>query len=918
MTGANDAVTQHRTDALVDTGSGSRRTGRTTINRAECWLQLSFAMLSCLGGLVLASGPGTEMIPVIAIFFAVFGFVFVDRLKFFSLPPIGAYIAMGAAAVYCVSDFWELHTNGSQQMVAVAMLLVLVQAILMLQRKTPRIFEQLGVFCLLQLVVGAVFNDAITFGLLLIPIGFFGAWALSLMSSVAASEGIETRVIETSAIGDRSSKRPSRPPVAAGQPTINGDDSWTDRLRRHWMFRPIGEASPTLLPIASWSRESIFSLAAATGRLQRFAIIALTPGVLVVTVIFFYALPRTTDAARLSSRGSALVGFDDQVRLEQFGQMLESSLTALRIKLTNRKTGEPYSAPGGMYLRGRVLEQYEADFGRTNPSAVWTAIASGPISGNQELPMEYIPSRVRDRSLFETVDVEITCNAMRQRSLFAIAPYHRAGSSTGVVHAVDRWTLSRKDDGMMSYPSIEYQFGTNAFRGGVQSSLLTRVSARGRMISGTLQNGRSADGYIVTEYLRDGSIPEWNDRSATSRSRRYRNNSYLGQLTRFDASSMPTINQLARDIVASIPPERRTVVTIAQAMERHLAIAGGYEYTLNLNAESQEGVDPIEQFVARDRRGHCQYFASALAMMLRSVNIPCRLVVGYHTEEFNDLGEYFVARQSHAHAWVEALVDSDQLDPGQQVYGQTPSNQYWLRLDPTPGEARNANAAAGGVDQVMNLAENLWEKYVVGMDSKRQDRVRVGSPDTSPVSAMANWIQQRISEIRSGNLRGGALAGPELFSWRGAIWGVLLAIALLGLVRLPLTRWFRWQFSRKRILAPDKPGISFYADTLAELSRVGLVRQQQQTPTEFANETAALCQQHQVDKVAACVQILTREFCRQRYGVIGNATACTDDHRDDDPEAVASQVIGQTLKQLQRRMDDMVANGISFRSSVES
>ena len=120
-----------------------------------------------MGGLVLASGPGTEYIPIIAVFFAVFGFVFVDWLRAFALPPIAAYVAMGLAAIYCVKDFWNLRTTGSEQMIAVALLLVLVQAILMLQRKTPRIFEQLGVFCLLQLVVGAVFNDVINYGCLL-------------------------------------------------------------------------------------------------------------------------------------------------------------------------------------------------------------------------------------------------------------------------------------------------------------------------------------------------------------------------------------------------------------------------------------------------------------------------------------------------------------------------------------------------------------------------------------------------------------------------------------------------------------------------------------------------------------------------------------------------------------------------------
>ena len=159
--------------------------------RIAARLKLYFAVLSCLGGLVLAGGDDTQSIPAIAVFFAVFGYVFVDWLELFALPPIAAYAAMAVAAVYCVSGFSDMDSPGNQQMTAVAQLLVSVQAILMMQRKSRRILEQLGVFCLLQLIVAAVFNDAISYGLLLIPISVIGAWALSLLSAVSAWDGLQ-------------------------------------------------------------------------------------------------------------------------------------------------------------------------------------------------------------------------------------------------------------------------------------------------------------------------------------------------------------------------------------------------------------------------------------------------------------------------------------------------------------------------------------------------------------------------------------------------------------------------------------------------------------------------------------------------------------------------------------------------------
>lgn len=133
--------------------------------RSRLLLDLLFAMLTAGGGIVLGSGQmgesqGTETIAAIAVFAALIGFVFVDWLKWFELPPLGAYLTMAIAAGYCVREFWLQSDSGRPQMVSVAMLLVLVQGTLMLQRKSRRILEQLAVFCLLELVVAAIFNDA--------------------------------------------------------------------------------------------------------------------------------------------------------------------------------------------------------------------------------------------------------------------------------------------------------------------------------------------------------------------------------------------------------------------------------------------------------------------------------------------------------------------------------------------------------------------------------------------------------------------------------------------------------------------------------------------------------------------------------------------------------------------------------------
>ena len=458
--------------------------------RSQDRLKFYFAILSALGGLVLATGQDAEMIPVIAVFFAAFGFVFVDSLKLFAVPPAVAYILMGMAAVYCVSDFWKLDTPGNRQMLSVAQLLVFVQAILMLQKKTLRIFEQLGVFCLLELVVAAVFNDALNYGLILLPIGLIAVWALTLLASVTAMEGLEARLT----VSDPG----ARPAANFGKHRKPGP---------RWIRPTRDRARPS--PVIRFAAvDSIDSLASAAAGMARFVLLTLAPAIVLVGAVFFYVLPRTTDAARMEERGNALVGFNDQMRLEQLGQMLQSTEPALRVRLSDRRNGRPYGIIGGMYLRGQVLETYEPLVTGGKTTATWSAVFGGSTKSRRSLPREYLPPRLSDTNFYDSVSVDVTCESMQSPSLFTIAPHFRIKSDDQVFHADGRWTLSRDEESGFFYPRIRYSFGTHAFRDGVQSDVIAAPSV------------------IVLR-------------------RNHRPGGYLDQLSRFDADAMPTVAKTA-------------------------------------------------------------------------------------------------------------------------------------------------------------------------------------------------------------------------------------------------------------------------------------------------------------------------------------------------------------------------------------
>src|SRR5262249_45988406 len=124
---------------------------------------------------------------------------------------------------------------------------------------------------------------------------------------------------------------------------------------------------------------------------------------------------------------------------------------------------------------------------------------------------------------------------------------------------------------------------------------------------------------------------------------------------------------------------------VARALEAHLSSSGEYTYTLEL-ARHDRHADPVVDFLCNVKRGHCERFASGLAVMLRAQGIPSRIVTGFRGAENQQNDRYFV-RQNHAHSWVEALV--------RRTDNQGQTTWHWLTLDPTPSEDQQSTEASG-------------------------------------------------------------------------------------------------------------------------------------------------------------------------------------------------------------------------------
>lgn len=151
---------------------------------------------------------------------------------------------------------------------------------------------------------------------------------------------------------------------------------------------------------------------------------------------------------------------------------------------------------------------------------------------------------------------------------------------------------------------------------------------------------------------------------------------------------------------------------IARAFARHLVSSAGLSYSLNLRRENKE-MDPVEEFLYESKSGHCERFASALVLMLRSQGIPAAMVLGFRGCELLGDGRY-VVRQESAHAWAQVLVSRPKPDGTGRAW-------HWLSVDPNPGGPEEV-AATNWWDDALNTGWSLIDQYIIHYSPESRDK----------------------------------------------------------------------------------------------------------------------------------------------------------------------------------------------------
>jgi len=251
--------------------------------------------------------------------------------------------------------------------------------------------------------------------------------------------------------------------------------------------------------------------------------------------------------------------------------------------------------------------------------------------------------------------------------------------------------------------------------------------------------------------------------------------------------------------------------------ERALRIQGHLrrDYTYTLESSLRPLRDPLANFLFVSRRGYCEYFASAMAVMLRTLGIPSRVATGFQSGYFNDVSGMYVVRASDAHVWVEGWFE----------------DRGWVTLDPTPSASeRKPDGLSARINMYLDAADSMWRQWVIAYDLGRQAALAADFA-RSLRSWNRGWAQSNLHPRvdRDSLVRAGKAIWPFV---------VPVLLLLLAIVYAPRVAQ-RWRM-RALLRRVERSGASagdaaaLYRRLTEMLARRGFERPAWTTPAEFA------------------------------------------------------------------------------------
>ncbi|HET9481522.1 MAG TPA: DUF3488 and transglutaminase-like domain-containing protein [Candidatus Polarisedimenticolia bacterium] len=272
-------------------------------------------------------------------------------------------------------------------------------------------------------------------------------------------------------------------------------------------------------------------------------------------------------------------------------------------------------------------------------------------------------------------------------------------------------------------------------------------------------------------------------------------------------------------------------------------------YAYSLQVHDAGVADPLTHFLVEKNPGHCEYFATALAVMLRQLEIPSRVVNGFAAGEWSGLSDAFVVRQSDAHAWVEAWI----------------RERGWVTFDATPSQEEIVERAGtlARIGRMFDRLELMWDTWIIGLDLLDQQTIVTSLFDAAATVAVT--IERGLDRL--GDMARGAASFSEVLSAARGPFGGLAALILLA-VLLVLRRRRAGGRPGGRRRGPLDDAAALFVKFEARWAARGLRRRPGQTPLEFAREI----ERRSLERPGEALEFIRRYYLA-RYGARGGPAA---------------------------------------------
>lgn len=576
---------------------------------------------------------------------------------------------------------------------------------------------------------------------------------------------------------------------------------------------------------------------------------------LILGGLIFLLMPRFNNRGPLRLGGggkAAQTGFNaDQVSLGQAGRILENTKMVMTVALSDpsgKSIGPLEEEP---LWRGSTLARYNED--------TWNRVHDSASASQQSEDDPQSQNRSLDGSSLDQVQghwirQDYAMEHLEESTRFAMRPILRtqirgASESNEAQATPDGLSIDKLDGSLITHPD----------------------GSRIREYSVWSAYGPAGPAEIPQKLENKAVPPDAFEALTIGWSQRDRNTalSAINANTGITKDLRRAFAKIAAGKIEAIP--ETDAVGRARALEHWLRDSGEFSYSLAMT-RTDRALDPVLDFLTNHKRGHCVYYASALALMLRSLDIPARIVNGYKGGDWNAISRRYHVRQKHAHSWVEALV----LD-------KSGRQGIWLTLDPTPSAARDELVAQvggswfPGLQQISEAIRYYWVFYVQGFDAERQQRM-IYQPLKDMFQMAGRGYQMIWDAIRW------LFHFPDLqsfFNVRGFFVSFLAGTGLVFLFRAARSIWRRLA----RWLRPGGPGragpladVAFYKRLVSLLSSQGLERANAETPREFGSRAIAnLTARCGDDSLLDVPRQVIEAFYRVRYG---NEAIENDEARD--------------------------------------